>query len=224
MTDEQVDNMAEVMQTFGGKISWRNLSNDQVRPYEINISLYDAFKGTVDGPDQWQSERFICAHAIMLGLEGIPAIYIHSLVATQNDYERADNLSHNRAINRHVWNADELETKLSDPESHHYQVFNELKRIISIRKKQKAFHPNATQFTLHLGEGIFAYWRQSRRREQSIFCIYNISNKHRELPLSRINLAGTDYWYNLLSDKVYENLRANIQLQPYEFLCISNQK
>ncbi len=224
LEDDRVDEMARLMQSFGGRISWRNLSDDQVRPYEINISLYDAFKGTIKGPDDWQMQRFICAHAIMLGLEGIPAIYIHSLVATENDFERADNLSHNRAINRHVWDADELEEKLDDPESHHHRVFNRLKEIITIRKKQKAFHPNATQFTLHLGEGIFAYWRQSRRREQSIFCIYNISDTHRELPLNRVNLVGTDCWYNLLSDKVYQDLRATIQLAPYEFLWISNKR
>ena len=224
LTDEEVDDLAEIMQSFGAKISWRNLSNDEVRPYELNISLFDAFKGTKEGPDQWQIARFVCAHAIMLGLEGIPGIYIHSLFATENDYERADNLSHNRAINRHIWDADELEAKLTSPDTHHYKVFNELKRLIDIRKSHKAFHPNATQFTLHLGEGIFAYWRQSRKRNQSIFCIYNISNQTRQLSLSQVNLVGTDDWCDLISGDEYDDLRARVALSPYQFVWITNKR
>ncbi|MEL0069048.1 MAG: alpha-glucosidase C-terminal domain-containing protein, partial [Gammaproteobacteria bacterium] len=196
----------------------------EVRPYELNISLFDAFKGTKEGPDQWQIARFVCAHAIMLGLEGIPGIYIHSLFATENDYERADNLSHNRAINRHIWDADELEAKLTNPDTHHYKVFNELKRLIDIRKSHKAFHPNATQFTLHLGEGIFAYWRQSRKRNQSIFCIYNISNQPKQLSLSQVNLVGTDDWYDLISGDEFDDLRARVALSPYQFVWITNKR
>ena len=42
-------------------------------PYEINISLFDAMKGTVKGEDEWQVQRFICSQTIMMSLEGIPA-------------------------------------------------------------------------------------------------------------------------------------------------------
>jgi sucrose phosphorylase len=223
LSEQQVDDMTAVMQGFGGKISYRTLTDDHRRPYEINISLFDAFKGTINGQDDYQQERFICAHAIMLGLEGIPAIYIHSLVATQNDLEKAEKTANNRAINRHVWDADELETLLNDSTSHHHQVFNKLKDLIIIRRQQRAFHPNATQFTMHLGEGIFAYWRQSRRRVQSIFCIYNISDTQREVPLSQVNLAGIYDWYDLVSHQVYDDLRAALVLKPYEFVWITNR-
>ncbi|NIV38932.1 MAG: alpha-amylase, partial [Anaerolineae bacterium] len=68
------------------------------KPYEINISLYDAMKGTVqNGPDDWQFERFICAHAIMLAVEGIPALYIHSFLGTENDREKYLNTTHKRS-------------------------------------------------------------------------------------------------------------------------------
>ena len=46
-----------------------------------------------------------------------------------------------------------------------------------LRKKQIAFHPNATQFTLQLGDLFFGIWRQSIDRSQSIFCISNLTNK-----------------------------------------------
>lgn len=223
LTDEEIQQITDTMQAFGGRISWRNLSKDEVRAYEVNISLFDALSGTIKGRDEWQIERFVCAHAIMLGLEGIPAFYIHSLLATENDLHRMESSGSNRAINRHVWQCDELDSLLNDQQSHHAIVLQRLKQLISIRIKQAAFHPNATQYTLHLGEGIFAFWRQSRKRQQSIFCIYNIQAEVRQIALNSINLVETQSWMDLISGQQLDDLRATLDLQPYQCLWIVNQ-
>ena len=223
LSDEEISEITDTMQAFGGRISWRNLSKDEVRAYEVNISLFDALSGTIAGKDEWQIARFICAHAIMLGLEGIPAFYIHSLLATENDLQRLEQSGSNRAINRHVWDCEQLSGLLNDSESHHHIVLKRLKELISIRIKQPAFHPNATQYTLHLGEGIFAYWRQSRKRQQSIFCIYNISAEVKQLQLGSINLVETQDWMDLISGQLITDLRATMELQPYQSLWIVNE-
>ena len=49
----------------------------------------------------------------------------------------------------------------------------ELLRLLEIRSAQPAFDPSATQFTLQIGEGLFAFWRQSTDRTQSIFAVHN---------------------------------------------------
>ena len=36
--------------------------------------------------------------------------------------------------------------------------FFELRRRLAIRTRQKAFHPDATQFTLHIKPGMFGFW------------------------------------------------------------------
>ncbi|MCH9799524.1 MAG: hypothetical protein K0U18_06870 [Betaproteobacteria bacterium] len=113
---------------------------------------------------------------------------------------------------------------LDDKASHHHQVFNALKNRIAIRKQQKAFHPNATQFTLHFGTEIFGFWRQSIDRQQSIFCIFNISNKIQIIPLIDINLIGTDQWIDLITGNKIEDLQQQITLKPYESLWLSNVK
>ena len=135
----------------------------------------------------------------------------------------AENLSHNRAINRHVWDADKLEEKLTDEFSHHNQVFNELKRIITIRKKQKAFHPNATQFTLHLGDEIFGFWRQSSDRSQSVFCIFNMTADQQQLNLADINLIETDNWQDLLAGERYSTITDSVLMKPYQALWVTNR-
>lgn len=222
LSEEETEQLLYTMQQFGGLISWRNLSTTEVRPYEINISLFDAMSGTVQGADQHQVARFICAHTIMAALEGIPAFYIHSLLATGNDHDRVEGTGNNRAINRHIWPADEIEALLAAPASDNARVIQALGDMLQVRSTQAAFHPNATQYTLHLGEGLFAFWRQSRRREQSIFCIHNISDQQISLPLNGVNLIETHEWRDLLTGKVFDNLMATVTLAPYQCLWLSN--
>lgn len=221
LEEQELEQLIATMQSFGGMVSFRKGSEGFEKPYEINISLYDAFKGTVHGPDQWQLERFICAHTIMLALEGIPALYIHSFLGTENDYEKYDNTRRKRAINRHTWQYDTLNERLNS-DSHHRKVLNEMKRRISIRQRQPAFHPNVTQFTLHMGEQVFAFWRQSLRRDQSIFCLNNMTAEPQPISLAEINLIGTDSWCDLITGDYYDDLTASLELQPYQTLWLSN--
>lgn len=199
LSEEEISDLVHAMQHFGGKVSWRASEHGQQKPYEINITLFDALQGTIKGPDKYQVDRFICAHAIMLGMEGIPGIYIHSLLGTSNDYEKVANTGQNRSINRKRWDFNELEALLDSPFSQHHKVLTRISQLIRIRKAQPAFHPNATQFTLQLNNQLFGYWRQSLDRKQSIFCISNISDEEQTILLSDINLIGTDNWIDLIT-------------------------
>ncbi len=223
LTPEEEQQLIETMQNFGGRISWRALECGERKPYEINIALYDALKGTVNGEDQWQLERFICAHAIMFALEGVPAIYIHSLLATGNDYHKMEHRGHNRAINRHQWRYPDLETALADAHSHHAQVFYQLKKLLRIRQAQPAFHPNATQFAQHLGEGYIAFLRQSIDQQQHLLCVNNILPEAQTLLLSSLNLKQGETWHELISDSPINMDEHSLTLAPYETLWLTNE-
>jgi sucrose phosphorylase len=223
LSDEEVDKLASLMQSFGGDVSWRAMPDGGHRPYELNISLIDALKGTFDGEDEHQLQRFVCAHAIMLALEGMPAFYIHSLFATQNDHEKYERTSNKRAINRHNWDYDALIDVLDDDGSLHHRAFNRLTSIIEVRKAQRAFHPNATQFTMHFEDCLFAFWRQSQDRSQSIFCIYNVTNTEQSFALKDVNLVELDNWHDLISGHRYIDPRETVTLRPYEFVWITNR-
>lgn len=223
LDSSEIEALLNAMQRFGGEISWRALSGIEKRPYEINISLIDALKGTLEGEDKFQFQRFICAHAIMLALEGIPAFYIHSLLATENDRERYQRTGHKRHLNRYQWSYDRLSELLADPDSRHARVLTELKRLIRIRSQQPAFHPNATQFTLHMGRRIFAFWRQSIQREQSIFCLSNISNRSRSVDLAEVNLIDTENWGDLISGTMLDTHLDIIELKPYQTVWLTNR-
>jgi len=223
LSEEEINTLVERMEAFGGKISWRATQDNKVKPYEINIALFDALKGSLTEIDEWQLERFLCAHAIMLSLEGIPAIYIHSLIGTQNYYEGVEHSNQNRRINRYKWDYHQLEEKLDDENSHHARVYRGMSNLLALRVKQPAFHPNAVQYTLHVCDEIFAFWRQSMQRDQSIFCLHNVSNKRVSISLSSLNLIASDSWTDLVSGHKYDELDSMIDFSPYQFVWLSNK-
>ena len=218
----EMDEFIKTMEKFGGKISYRSIDEDDKQPYEINISLFSALKGTVSGFDSLGIERFLCAHTIMIALEGIPAIYIHSFIASENDLIKFEETGEKRAINRSQWCLKELESRLRDKSSAAHIVFERIKSILKIRIGQPAFHPNATQYTLHLGEGLFSFWRQSRSREQSVFCIHNITNQSKSFTLSQLNLIEGEYWKDLFTDMYFTNFKERVFLSPYQCIWITN--
>ena len=222
LDQQEIDKLINTMQNFGARVSWRSVANGKNEPYEINVSLFDALQGTTAGPDRWQLDRFICAHAIMFALEGIPGIYIHSMLGTQNDHERLELTNHNRNINRHKWSLEELEKQLNAPKNHHRVVLDAMTDLLKLRTQQKAFHPNAVQYTLHLGDNVFGFWRQSTDRQQSIFCIHNLSDNDIDIPVSSINLVSTQEWSDLVTGKQLNENLDSLHLTPYQFVWLSN--
>lgn len=220
----EVDQMLAAIQGFGGRLSMRRGPDGTEKPYEMNISYFEAMQGTLDGPDAFQIDRFLAAMAIMLALEGIPAIYIHSLLATPNGYEELNRTGHNRSINRRQLDFGEIAAKLSNPETVEAQVFNRFLTLIETRKEQAAFHPNAVQFTLALPEGLFGIWRQSLDRKQSVFAVTNVTKEHKTLALADINLIAGDPWWDLISDQSIADIEGDFPLAPYQTAWISNAK
>ncbi|MGE9267689.1 MAG: alpha-amylase family glycosyl hydrolase [Verrucomicrobiales bacterium] len=224
LSEEERDGLIQTLRDFGGEISMRKMPDGELAPYEANISLFSALQGTIaGGPDQWQIDRFLCAHTIMLALEGLPAIYLHSLLGTENDRQGFAESGQPRRINRKRWEAGELKAALAAPHAHHGRVFEEMKRLIKIRREQAAFHPNATQYTLHFGDEIFAFWRESPKRDQSIFALHNISGETQKIPLVELNLIATETWRDLLSGARYDDLSATLELPPYACVWITNR-
>jgi sucrose phosphorylase len=221
--DEEIDQIIDALTAFGGLVSMRQSGKDEMRPYEINISLFDAFSGTLNGSDDWQIERFLCSQTVAMALEGIPAFYIHSLLATANDREGVEKSQHNRAINRHKWHYPELSALLDQPDSVQSKVFNDMSRMINIRTQQPAFHPNATQFTLQLGDSLFGFWRQSMDRAQSIFAIHNLTDTLVSVPGISLNLIGGDEWCDLLSGDSIQEFPNTIEFEPYQCRWITNR-
>ena len=221
LTKIEVERFTQLMENNGGKITYRSTNTDVDEPYEINISLFDAMKETFSKEKKLFIERYICIHTIMMSLEGVPAFYIHSLFGTENDYALYQKTGHNRSLNRGKIDYNKMNTEGTNTKES--KIYNKLKELLLIRRNQAAFHPNALQFTLHLGNELYGIWRQSIDKTQSIFCVTNITEEIVTLSLLDINLDDADKWHDLITQKAVEDNISNIELKPYQTVWLSNK-
>ncbi len=222
LSDHEQSQLVETVRRNGGMFSTRRTADGSERIYEINVSLFEAMKGTVEGDDEWQVERFLVSQTIPLGVEGIPALYLHSLLATPNDTDLVEQTGRARSINRHQWDEEKLSQLLADEYSTQSIVLAELLRRIRIRSQHRAFHPNATQFTLQSADEVFCFWRQSRDRMQSVFAIHNMTAKPQQIAVSDLNLISGETWRDLLTDAPLSSETPTLELAPYQCMWISN--
>lgn len=210
----ELQSLVDSMHQFGGFVSMKSNEDGSESPYEINIAYFDAMQGTRTGPDQWQHERFICSQTLMMSLQGIPAIYIHSLLATPNDLDGVESTGRLRSINRKKWQIEDLNEHLN---GHHGLVFKEIKRRLQLRKMQKAFSPVAEQKVFDLSSQLFVIRRVNAR--QTIHAIFNITGRKVEFDLQKIFHGRTLTLIDVLSGKQIE-ADSKLIIQPYQSLWL----
>ncbi|ABV93566.1 putative sucrose phosphorylase [Dinoroseobacter shibae DFL 12 = DSM 16493] len=223
LPEDEKARVIDTVRDLGGLVSMRALPGGGESPYELNITFFEAMGATYKGRDDYQVARFLCSQTIVMSLEGIPAFYIHSMLATPNDHDQVTRRGMNRAINRHNWDYPHLKALLHDPDTVQAQVLGALSDRLRLRARQSAFHPNATQFTLQLDPRIFGVWRQSLDRHQSIFALHNVSDETVVVSPAAINLIEGEGWHDLLSGEAIRNGGAEIVLAPYQCRWISNR-
>ena len=180
LPQDEFNRLIDSMKASGSLINTKRNSNGTDSPYEMNITYFDALKQTQNGQDDFQVERFLCSQTILLSLQGVPALYIHSLTATPNDYAGVKRTGHNRSINRRKYNAEELEELLTT-NTPNASVFNELRRLIALRAQYTAFHPDSPQQIHEYGAAFFVIHRQSCINNEQIMIIANITGENQIL-------------------------------------------
>jgi sucrose phosphorylase len=139
------------------------------RPYELNVSLADLLAG-VDGET---AQRFVLAHALMLAVQGIPAIYVHSMLVSPGEVQAATESGHKRDINRGKVTVEQANQRLTA--GWRADVFHQLAALIQRRRAQPAFAPEAAQLMHVVDDRIVAIER--RCEEQVIFALHNVSGE-----------------------------------------------
>ncbi|MEM9643544.1 MAG: sugar phosphorylase [Planctomycetota bacterium] len=157
---ERLANLVDVVGRHGGRVSMRANSDGTESPYELNITYLDAVADRNKVSTAEHAKRFLATQAIMLSMQGVPAVYFHSLVGSPNDLDGVESSGINRRINRHKYSADELDASLSDPEGLPRKVFDGYVRLLELRRKISCFHPRETQRVLDLpGNGLLGFCR-----------------------------------------------------------------
>ncbi len=218
LPEDDLNNLVEDTRRNGGKVSMRRNSDGSESPYELNITYFDALRRTQDGEDDRQIDRFIASQTIMLEMRGMPAFYIHSLLATKNYYKGVEQTGRARTINRRKWNEHEIKELLSR-DNVHSEVLNKLKRIIKTRKIQKAFHPDGKQEVFDIGKQLFALRRTSPDKKQQIVCITNVSSKTATVDKRKIDGPVPDF--DLFTKLSPAAATDTFDLEPYQTVWLT---
>ena len=187
VTPAELEDLLRTMRRFGGQVGTRAGDDGQARPYEINITLFDALRGTRLGEDGLQIARMLCAHVILLSLPGIPALYIHSLLASPSDAEKIRQTGRPRSGNRGQLDRAGLERQLGQPGHPRREVFRALLDLVRVRVAQSAFAPQARMTPLALGSGFMGCVRESLR--QHILVVCNITPQTQRIHLDTAPLG-----------------------------------
>ncbi|HBM75114.1 MAG TPA: sugar phosphorylase [Clostridiaceae bacterium] len=176
----------------GGKISYKTNADGSKSPYEVNISYLDGITNPSASKKE-RVERFMASQAIMLSLQGIPGIYYHSLLGSENWYEGFRSSGINRRINREKLDFQQLVKELNDKSSLRYMVLSRYKEMLKIRRNHSAFSPYASQNILDLTYSLFAVERYNETFGERIIAIINVTGKTVELdtPISGIDLLAS---------------------------------
>jgi sucrose phosphorylase len=216
---EQVTAMLAAMRQRGGYISTKANSDGTDSPYELNISYFDAFREP-EGDNRWHVPMFLASQLIALSFQGIPAIYIHCLTATPNDTIGVERTGMTRSVNRRKWDLSELEYLIAHPETETGSVFPRFVELLELRRRQPAFHPDAAQRILALGEALFAFERSAVDGGQRILVLANLTAETVTVPLRDLpeDLSHRDELLSL-NRAVFENGR--IEVEPYAVFWFS---
>ncbi len=164
---ERIEKLAEIVRSHGGRVNTRRNPDGSDSPYELNITYLEAVADSSSVSPAKHARRFLATQAIMLSMQGIPAVYFHSLVGSPNDQAGVEESGQNRRINRHKYNRDELEAVLSEPYSLQRRVFDGYRRLLEVRLALPAFHPDAHQEVLELpGDGLVGLIRTAATGER----------------------------------------------------------
>ena len=216
LNKENLSKFFKRLKKNGGQLSYRKVKGTSKKVYEANITLFNAFQKTdYDKKGKYFLERYISAHAIMIAFEGIPAIYFNSLFGTSNDDYKYIISGNKRDLNRYKWNKNKLEKLLNDKTSKQSIFYKKIMNLIYIKKKNKAFHPNAKRENLNMGRKIFCFKRTSLDKKQIIYNITNLSSKPQKL-----NFNDKFKKYKNLLDK--PNINNVFELKPHQTLWLKN--
>ena len=213
MPAEEVRRMAENLKAEGALITNRRVGDREV-PYEINVTYFDALKTTDQGADIFQIDRFIQSQTIMLSLQGVPAFYFLNLFGIPNDLEGVKRTGTNRSINRRKFRVEELEKLLKEKPQHH-QILKELVHRTGIRRSVSAFSPDTQQLIINLKNEFFGILRKTDKMENSVVCLYNLTNQPQELTLPP---GLMEFSRDLLTRKLYD--QEKIPFKPYQSMWL----
>ena len=161
-----IDLLVETTIRARGDITSRALGEGETAVYELNSTWYSLM--AVGRSREAALRRHLAAHAIMLALRGIPATYVHSVVASENDRERFARTGQPRTLHRRRFeDVDAFEGQVADRTTRAGAAWHGLREMLRARAATPAFHPDSEQTLLDAPAQVFAVERAAESGQRA---------------------------------------------------------
>lgn len=174
LSESEVDRLGEAMLKRGGYVSYKALKDAPPKPYEMNISFFDAINRPYEESYE-ANARFVASQVFMMCLKGVPGMYIHSLLASRNNIEEVRDTGIKRLINRKKLYWPTLSMALDEQVSRRAQVLRDLKKHLACRTSQRALSPYASQKVIREDSRLFIVERSFEG--ETVTVVINVSNE-----------------------------------------------
>jgi len=164
--------------------------------------------------------RILLIHGIILTIGGIPLIYLNDEIGVLNDYAYRHNpakAGDSRWIHRPATNWDQM-LRRKDEKSIEGRIFQNLKRLIDLRKSNPVFSGGEMQVIDTGSDFILGYLRAHNSHRALIFA--NFSEQEQIISASLLRLYGLSYTFVDLLQEI-EIPFADLKLAPYQLACLS---
>ncbi|MGC9036278.1 MAG: sugar phosphorylase [Verrucomicrobiia bacterium] len=220
LDESEKERLAQNALKRGGFVSYKSLPDGSKAPYELNINYLDAL---IDDPEdstalQLGVKRFIVAHAIMLAIAGVPAVYFHSLFGSRGDREAAIKTGILRRINRKKLDLDVFTSQMNESNSIRRMVYDGLRQLLKLRCQLGAFNPYGTQKALEVGSENFAVLRQSPSADSALVAVQNVSGRENKFEINLPPEYCNTKWRSVFSLKEYvveSDLKLKLEIGAY---------
>lgn len=193
MPESEINWLVKVVQELKGLVGYKSNPDGSQTPYELNINYLDALAGSVGQQDEdTLVDRFLTAHAVLLSLAGLPAIYVHSLLGSRGWPEGVAQTGINRSINREKFNARQMLAELAEASSLRHKIWRGFELLLKVRRNEPAFHPQGEQQILPLDGRLFIVLRRDRTQARDMLCCHNFSAEQVEVNLGGYGRAWLD--------------------------------
>ena len=187
LSDEDRALLVERTLARGGRVSMARRPDGSEGVYELNTNFLDALVDPAEAdPDASAVARGLAAHAILLALVGVPAIYYHSLFGSGQDRAGMEASGTPRRVNREVLDADRLAAELASS-PRRSGVLEGLRHLLSVRRGLPGLSPFAAQEVEELDERVLVV-RRAAGTDDEVVAVVNVSAE----PVSLPPLRGTD--------------------------------
>ena len=164
--------------------------------------------------------RVLLLHSIILGIGGIPLIYIGDEIGTLNDYSYAaevDKAGDSRWVHRPQFDWARAERR-ADPATVEGQIYAGMLHLIALRRTQPAFWGGAMELVESANDQVFGFVRN--HGGQRLLALANFSERPQAIDANRVRVYGSGYRFTDLASGEARSANEALRLEPYQFVWL----